>query len=1206
MGNIIGESLDDYVGEQIQKRQEVYGSGTSGNTRSIEEISYLNSRTAWVKLASGTSMDKDRLDLIGKNNPMLAGVTPGSDLAEKNVLFGGTSKVSKKEISHINKKGIEKQKTTSILDQKQGITGIDKAYGLGGTDFGFSPMPGITDVSVQNLNRGSLKKATINIKAHNRNQLDVIDALYMRLGYTVLLEWGNDKYYTNPPNSILTNMGPTLIEKEFFKEKTDSTYTGPGSGYFRYLDQEKKTNTYTYWLPLIEKERRRSSGNYDALFGIVSNFNWSFESDGSYNIQIILMSMGDVMESFKIKVPSTDKVNIEEYINTTVGLSAVTDELGEPDISARKLDFTKYIDNFIYDNPTTAEELDNDPDHDVDESSAQSAGYYYFDAYGSGNTSDEFGDASEEFYLGLDITGSEDIRDTYGQIPSPQFTAASRYRDRTGRSIYDLEVFEEDDMVNNNHWFYILDAVELWDLVHTSGIDDKGRNYEEALKDHIQELVTKDEDIKEYIQSQVSRLKESKLNNLLFNIREISENNKSENYKNLTIVRYASGAGGRTGERKPMGVILNQNVTIKEKIKELGFPSYDTTDIIKTDMSISKGGNNAYYIRLGVLLEYLEKKILFKISPGLVPYLKIDYSTRDNIMYTIPNQLSTDPRICLIQNSKFNKGDGSIIRYWDGMEKFVGEASGNISYGKIMNIYVNFDYIEENLGADKNLSIYRFLSSLCNDINSTLGSVNNLEPVIDELTNTIKIIDQTPIPGIEEIIKTLNITQPPPDIPTLEVFGYNNSKSNFVRSIGLKTEITKEYATMITLGATAAGYVPGEEATAFSKWNTGIEDRFKKNLVDGDSQSTNPIQSFEEDNEAIKKNYYDYLSKDLLEIIGLNPTLENNKRPYTLNPDTIDTNSSSVLNFNKYLQTSSSLSTSQAESSVGFLPFNLNITMDGISGIKIYNKLDVNTSFLPSNYPETLKFIITSVDHKLSNNGWETSLSTLGTNKGRIEGSLVSLGSLDSTLSRVEQEVDLGSGDADTIIIDNEKNNGVAVYPDTIGKKITVETLLKRLNPSYRGRFKRFLNEFIDNNLGYTLIINATYRTLKDSARLKKENNKNASPGKSAHNYGVALDFNLRTPKGKTLLKKQDKEWWIATGIVDIAIKNNLQWGGNFSSYKDNIHFYIKEWTSSKATSAKSKLNKVYGLGNNPSLATYISKNPDGMNPKIDLPNVLS
>ena len=64
-------------------------------------------------------------------------------------------------------------------------------------------------------------------------------------------------------------------------------------------------------------------------------------------------------------------------------------------------------------------------------------------------------------------------------------------------------------------------------------------------------------------------------------------------------------------------------------------------------------------------------------------------------------------------------------------------------------------------------------------------------------------------------------------------------------------------------------------------------------------------------------------------------------------------------------------------SEVGFIPLSFEIVLEGISGIKIYNKLSVNTDFLPSNYPESLNFIITKVNHQISNNNWDTSLSTI-------------------------------------------------------------------------------------------------------------------------------------------------------------------------------------------------------------------------------------
>jgi hypothetical protein len=60
----------------------------------------------------------------------------------------------------------------------------------------------------------------------------------------------------------------------------------------------------------------------------------------------------------------------------------------------------------------------------------------------------------------------------------------------------------------------------------------------------------------------------------------------------------------------------------------------------------------------------------------------------------------------------------------------------------------------------------------------------------------------------------------------------------------------------------------------------------------------------------------------------------------------------------------------------GFIPFNIDFTVDGISGIKIYNKILVNTSFLPNGYTRTTDFIVTGVDHKLIDHDWVTNIKT--------------------------------------------------------------------------------------------------------------------------------------------------------------------------------------------------------------------------------------
>ena len=61
-------------------------------------------------------------------------------------------------------------------------------------------MPGITSADIKYRNRGSVRETTVNIKAYNKTQFNIIDLLYLRLGYTVLLEWGWAPYIDNSGN----------------------------------------------------------------------------------------------------------------------------------------------------------------------------------------------------------------------------------------------------------------------------------------------------------------------------------------------------------------------------------------------------------------------------------------------------------------------------------------------------------------------------------------------------------------------------------------------------------------------------------------------------------------------------------------------------------------------------------------------------------------------------------------------------------------------------------------------------------------------------------------------------------------------------------------------------------------------------------------------------------------------------------------------
>jgi hypothetical protein len=114
---------------------------------------------------------------------------------------------------------------------------------------------------------------------------------------------------------------------------------------------------------------------------------------------------------------------------------------------------------------------------------------------------------------------------------------------------------------------------------------------------------------------------------------------------------------------------------------------------------------------------------------------------------------------------------------------------------------------------------------------------------------------------------------------------------------------------------------------------------------------------------------------------------------------------------------------------------------------------------------------------------------------------------------------------------------------------------LNSLNPKFRYTFKLFIKRAED--LGYKAQINSSYRDYFNQARQKKADNRNASPNYSLHNYGMAIDVQFYKG-GKWLNKNASKNDWINSGIVDLANKLGLDWGGNISGYPDKVHFFVR------------------------------------------------
>ena len=237
--NIVGTGFPDYVAEQFKTRQKLL----ENRTRTSTTLQFLTNRNSFIRLSSGVDM----ADNDGKYT---------SKFAKENILQGGTISSNNNQIT------IKK--------------GFSETYTQGTTDnLGFKPMPGITNLSVNTGGKWqTMMQASVEFVCYDLDQLDIMSKLYMSLGCTVFLEWGHVPYLKE--DGKLEN-NPTTID--FFNSK------------FTKRDEVLKE---------VNKLRRTSQGNYEALIGRVNNFDWTANKDGSYNCIVKIMGPGQMAESLKV------------------------------------------------------------------------------------------------------------------------------------------------------------------------------------------------------------------------------------------------------------------------------------------------------------------------------------------------------------------------------------------------------------------------------------------------------------------------------------------------------------------------------------------------------------------------------------------------------------------------------------------------------------------------------------------------------------------------------------------------------------------------------------------------------------------------------------------------------------------------------------------------------------------------------------------
>lgn len=275
LDNVFGYKIPDWVYNQLMVRSKK----NSESSRDESNLAYLSNKTAWVRLVSSIDIKSEYRERL-----RMPQVDPAI-VAKQYILFGGTSAYT----------GVKDSRPDYFL--RRGIeTDGTGAYAMLGEEevrkYGYRPMPGIKSVKVITQGKlGSIRSAEIQFSVNDKMQLDLIDMLYFKLGYSMFLEWGNTYYYKVNNQNVATSgiESPETLSNAQLKKSEDLSIDP--------FEDKLDKDSIRY---KIMKNVRESEGNYDAMLGIVTNFNFVSNVNGGYDCTLKLQALGYLGESIRI------------------------------------------------------------------------------------------------------------------------------------------------------------------------------------------------------------------------------------------------------------------------------------------------------------------------------------------------------------------------------------------------------------------------------------------------------------------------------------------------------------------------------------------------------------------------------------------------------------------------------------------------------------------------------------------------------------------------------------------------------------------------------------------------------------------------------------------------------------------------------------------------------------------------------------------
>lgn len=974
--SIFTHTFPRYVRKQLQDREAILkiGNNLSENRFSKQGrfpagAFYTNTveKQCIIRMCSGVDLSEE-----GEKNILSTKLEKdnwkGANLAKNWILEGGMPDVNIVTEANIDELTAAKKKSTKeefdalkegdiassrpragMFNQKN-----KQAYGDPSTcsdkgdGFGIVPMPGIIDAKVKVKSAyGSLREAQVNFVCHNRRQLEILELLYMRPGYTLLLEWGWTPHIKTTVKKDNTE-GAIIKSNDFFIMN-------------EFFDANQ---TFSQLNKAILDKKQASGGNYDAMCGYIKNFEIKVREDGGYDCSTTIISMGELLEGLKGRsdfgiIKSKEDEEGRIYDNFEVYMMALKQKMkSDTDIEEFKDEpaWNRFWKNF-------GGRLGMDMGYEF--LAAQKA-----NPYGEHDISAEMQKAFESIF-----SPNSDIQ-LFAEGESVPTEAESK--------VEDFDASEETNRDNSGWGWLLTPAAAYWaakrEINHVINVIN-------VSKDKIKDLDSTDK-MDHFLLHKGEQLGLGKDGD--FTLGKAQHDYIRWDFlcelMNEFVLDNVTGTQGKdenTGPvKKALAKIAYTNEG-EESPDDIGHyldyanysfsPSSKIPIDLKTDSADSTESNQEQ--GLGIVNVDLSEIMDGSLNPSICLF---------------PHQISPHKG-----GKNTRKKLGTILL---GKKKwFEAKSNGNVaaSNRSIGLIYINIDHLlntyremryDSNGGDNEKWSILEFMKKIWEeDITGACAGTHNF---IFQMPNSVgRVIDVT-FDGAE-----------PNDVHTLKI----QSQDSTVRDFNFNTTIDKKLSSTIAIAAQSPKSISNLDQLSFAAFNKNIKNRFVQQER-GTDESRERRETIEKDVQSFASQLYNYH----LSLVQDNGE-DNDKKNQTINVENAVQKILSLQQKVIELTLTYPLKCGDKEEYVGtdddgnlvsctpgadhpaagkrrgdasvskssIIPLKFNAKMDGIGGIVIGNIFKLPKSRLPKGYNgDDIAFVVMGINHQITDGqDWTTEIS---------------------------------------------------------------------------------------------------------------------------------------------------------------------------------------------------------------------------------------